>query len=89
MIIKLIAELCFGIVEFITQYLPSGNPPAFISGASSSLHDMLLQAHGLSAWIPWSTAIGCAGLLFGLWVVFTSMAALRWLLGWVPTMGGA
>lgn len=89
MIIKALYAVFFGIVEGIIALFPKGEPPAFIVQASGLMHEAFLAANGLGAWIPWSVAIATAGVVFTIWGILLVISGMRWLVGWIPTMGGA
>lgn len=81
--------LAFGFSTGAMAFLPQGDPPDFILQATPVLHQVFASANGVGAWIPWGVAISTAGAIFALWVVLIVVSGVRWLFGWIPTMGGS
>jgi hypothetical protein len=88
-ILYALMNLMFGLVNIIVGLLPQGPAPAFIANVSPTIHNIILASAGLGAWIPWAVALSTAGLIFGIWLTLSGVSAVRYLLGWIPTMGGA
>lgn len=89
MVIYALMKTFFGLVNGITALMPQGPAPDFMSNIAPQLHSVFLGAAGLGAWIPWALALSILGVIFSTWLVLTGISAIRYLLGWIPTMGGA
>ena len=89
MVIYALMKVFFGIVNGIVALFPKGTPPGFITSVTPLLHQVYAGAVGMGAWIPWTLAATVAGIVFTTWLVLVTISAVRWLVGWIPTMGGA
>jgi hypothetical protein len=81
-------DLAAGFYGWALSLLPSGPPPAWIVGFRARLGDVLDGLDGMGSWLDWSFALTVVLAVVGAWAVVLVVRAVRWLVGWIPTMGG-
>jgi hypothetical protein len=81
-------DLGQGFIGWALSLLPQGPPPAWIGDFRGRLGSLLAGIDGMGAWLDWSFALVVVLAVVGAWAVVLTVRAVRWLVGWIPTMGG-
>lgn len=63
--------------------------PDWLLGLQGMLAQLWASVVGLGAWIDWGFISTVALSVIGLWGVVFLVKGVRWLVGWLPTMGGS
>jgi hypothetical protein len=89
LILELLLDIAVGIARWGLAFLGTDEPPEWLTTVGTFINSQIQGFAGLGAWVPWDFAILVAGANLTLWLVFLLVKAIRWVVGWIPTMGGS
>lgn len=88
MIFEWLLGLLDGLADFGLGLTDGLEVPDWLDGFAGLFADVAAACYGLGAWVPWWLVIGAVTATFSIWSVGLLVKAVRWLVGWIPTMGG-
>lgn len=88
-IVEWLGSLWVGLVGWFTSLFGTDPVPGWMLDAGDMIQSLITGASGLGVWVPWVLAITVATFVGGLWLVAVAIKFIRWVLGWIPTMGGS
>lgn len=75
---------------WVLSLFPTGwEVPSWLTTASDWLAGIVVQGQNLGAWIPWALMLTVLASTIALWGGGLLLKFVRWLVGWIPTMGGS
>lgn len=90
MVIEWLYSLLDGMAQWFLQQFPADPQViSFIRDAAGVIQGALTNAQGLGAWVDWAYLILVFGIVTGVWLIGILIKVIRWLIGLIPTMGGA
>jgi len=89
MIVEFFISIASGIADWGLGLLGSAQPAEWVTTVGTFVNSTLQSVAGLGAWVPWDFAIGVSATVLTLWLLFLLVKAIRWVVGWFPTMGGS
>ena len=89
MIVEWLGSLWVGLIEWFDSLFGPDPLPDWVTSVGGMVQDVINGASGLGAWVPWALAIAVFSLVGGIWLIAVSLKFVRWLVGWIPTMGGS
>lgn len=81
-------DLFTGVATWALSLLPKWDDNGIIVTASNWVTTLIAGAAGLGVWFPWGVLAVCMGLTSSWYGVIFLIKGVRWLVGWIPTMGG-
>ena len=89
MITTWIIQTGTGFVGWIASLWPSDwEVPSWASGFMTTFAAIYTNVANLGAWVPWAILFGVVGSVIGVWLIGFLAKGLRWLVSWIPFMGG-
>jgi len=78
-----------GFASWVISWFDGVEVPQWVTAFSDILAQIVAGAAGLGSWIPWVLLAAVVGVTLVIWLSGFTVKAVRWLVGWVPTMGGS
>lgn len=88
MIVEWLFSLGAGLGEWVLSWLTFDIPDWFDT-FTGIFAQIFASAVGLGAWVPWEVLTTMLATVFSLYGIILLIKAVRWLVGWIPTMGGS
>lgn len=89
MITEWLIDMALAVVDWFVSLFGDATVPDWLTGVSGWISDLLQNAAGLGAWIPFVLLATVAGSVFGTWLVLWIVKAIRWIWGLTPLSGGS
>lgn len=89
MIIEWLWGVGAGIATWMLSLFDGLEVPAWFDVFADVFASVIASGVGMGAWIPWTELFLMVSAVLGIWFTLFGVKALRWLVGWVPTMGGS
>jgi hypothetical protein len=78
-----------GFVGWVTSLWPAGwTVPSWATGVMTTFDAIFTNVANLGAWVPFGVLFAVVAAVIGVWGIGFGAKALRWLVSWVPFMGG-
>lgn len=82
-------DVARGFIGWVLDLFPSDwELPDWFTGLADTAAEVIGNAAGLGAWVPWGIVLTVVGATFVLWTVGLIIKFVRWVVGLIPTMGG-
>jgi len=88
-IVEWLAEIGANLGLWVISWFDGIEIPDWFGMFAELLAQVLASAAGMGAWVPWGLLFSVVGAVFTLWGIIILVKAVRWVVGWVPTMGGS
>ncbi len=89
MIVEFFIGLWDTIASVVLGMFPTDPAPSFLVNADGVLNQILVSVQGMGAWLDVPFAVVVTTTVVGFWLFGVAVKIVRWLIGLIPTMGGA
>lgn len=89
MIVEWFASLGVTVATFVLSWFDGIEVPTWLDDFAGIIAQVIAGGAGMGAWIPWALLWSVLAAVFALWLIGFTVKGVRWLVGWLPTMGGA
>lgn len=89
MIVEWLWGIATGFAGWVLSWFDGFELPDWWFTFSDVIAQVVASAVGMGAWVPWEVLFAVIGILVGTYALLISIKGARWLVGWIPTMGGS
>jgi hypothetical protein len=89
MITEFFYTMAAGFASWVISLFDGMATPQWVGSFSDILAQVVAGGSGMGSWVPWALLWGVIGVTLLIWLTGFTVKSARWLVGWVPTMGGS
>jgi len=88
-IVEWLMSMSVSVATWVLSWFDGEGVPEFFDTFADIIAQVVAGSVGLGAWIPWAFLFSTITAVVSVWLIGFLIKGARWLVGWVPTMGGS